>query len=176
ELLLGTNSFAGELGHNIIDPGGPVCSCGRNGCWETFASGTAIRNATLVLMQERPSLIAELAAARGEEVSSRTVFEAREQGDAVALEVIERAIHYMALGLANAVHTFNPDRIVIGGGVSKAAGQLFPMLREETEKLVMKPYQGSYEIVPAGLHDDVGLIGAAAMFRFQPASTAANSH
>jgi glucokinase len=164
KLLLGTTSFAGELGHNIIEPNGPECICGNKGCWEMFASGTAIRNSALELMRSRPSAIAELAAARSEAISSKHVFEACKQEDAVAVEVVNHSIYYMALGLANAVHTFNPDRIVIGGGVSKAGDQLFPALRAQTEKLVMKPYRDTYTIVPAGLQDDVGLIGAAALF------------
>lgn len=165
KLLLGTSSFAGELGHNIIDPAGPECICGNSGCWEMFASGTAIRDTALKLMQSQPSIIAELAAASNEAVSAKHVFEANKQNDPVAAEVVGRAIRYMALGLANAVHTFNPDRIVIGGGVTKAGDQLFPALIAQTEQFVMKPYRGTYEIVPAGLKDDVGLIGAAALFQ-----------
>lgn len=164
ELLLGTNSFAGELGHNIIDPSGTECSCGRYGCWEVFASGTAIRDMALRKMESRTSMITELASRSGEKINSRHVFEAMALKDPVAVEVIERTIQYMAIGLANAVHTFNPDRIVIGGGVSKAGELLFPALREKTEELVMKPYKGTYTIESAGLRDDVGLIGAAALF------------
>jgi glucokinase len=165
KLLLGTSSFAGELGHNIIDPNGPECSCGNRGCWEMFASGTAIRDTAIKLMQGRSSMIADLAASYTEDISAKHVFEARNQGDQVAVEVVDRTIHYMALGLANAVHTFNPDRIVIGGGVSKVGNHLFPDLRVRTEELVMKPYRGTFEIVSAGLKDDVGLIGAAALFQ-----------
>lgn len=164
KLLLGATSFAGELGHNIVEPAGPACICGNHGCWEMYASGTAIRDSAVDLMRSSHSAIRELAAASGEEISAKHVFEAYKQNDPVAGQVVDRAVHYMALGLANAIHTFNPDRIVIGGGVSKAGDQLFPALRTETEKLVMKPYRGTYEIVPAGLRDDVGLIGAAALF------------
>ncbi|MFD1957459.1 ROK family protein [Paenibacillus thailandensis] len=165
KLLLGANSYAGELGHNIIDPAGPACSCGRNGCWEVFASGTAIRDTALRMMDRRPSIIAALAARQGEAVSARHVFEASELHDPVASEVIERTVHYMALGLVNAVHTFNPDRIVIGGGVSRAGDKLFKALSAKTGTLLMKPYLGTFDIVPAGLKDDVGLIGAAALFQ-----------
>ncbi|MEK3769072.1 ROK family protein [Paenibacillus sp. FSL R5-0887] len=164
KLLLGKNSFAGELGHNIIDPNGTECSCGRFGCWEVFASGTAIRDMALRSMESRPSMITELANINGEKITSRHVFEAMALNDPVAVEVIDRSIHYMALGLANAVHTFNPDRIVIGGGVSKAGDLLFPALVEKTELFIMDPYKGTFTIEPAALKDDVGLIGAAALF------------
>jgi len=165
KLFMGATSFAGELGHNIVVPDGPACICGNNGCWEMYASGTAIRDSALQLMLSSPSVIGELAAASGEEVSAKHVFEAHRQDDPIAAQVVNRAVHYMALGLANVIHTFNPDRIVIGGGVSKAGDLLFPALKAETGKLVMKPYRGTYEIVPAGLRDDVGLIGAAALFQ-----------
>ncbi|TXK81436.1 ROK family protein [Paenibacillus sp. N3.4] len=164
KLLLGTSSFAGELGHNIIDPNGPACSCGNRGCWEVFASGTAIRDTALQFMQNRSSLISDLTDSDTEAISAKHVFDAAKQGDPVAVEVIDRTIHYMALGIANAVHTFNPDRIVIGGGVSKVGNELFDALRAQTDKLVMKPYRGTYNIVSADLKDDVGLIGAAALF------------
>ncbi|GGD79416.1 ROK family protein [Paenibacillus nasutitermitis] len=164
KLLLGTHSFAGELGHNIIDPDGPLCNCGRNGCWEVFASGTAIRDTAIKLVENQSSIITELARADGDKITSRHVFEAMRLNDPAAVQVIDRTTHYMALGLTNAIHTFNPDRIVIGGGVSKAGDLLFPALRSKTEELVMAPYRGTFDIVSAGLKDDVGLIGAAALF------------
>lgn len=164
KLFLGSNSYAGELGHHIIDPSGPQCNCGSRGCWEVFASGTAIGQEAALKIQERTSVIAELAAADGS-VNARHVFEAKRLGDPVAIEVIDRAVYYMALGLVNVIHSFNPDRIVIGGGVSRAGELLFPALREMTDKLVMPAYLGTYEIVPAGLRDDVGLVGAAALFQ-----------
>ncbi|GGG64887.1 ROK family protein [Paenibacillus radicis (ex Gao et al. 2016)] len=164
KLLLGSKSFAGELGHTIIHPEGELCNCGNRGCWETFSSGTAIRNEALRRLEGGGSAIEEIAAMAGEEISSRHVFEAASQGDALAAEVIDRMIRYTAIGLANVVHTFNPDRIVIGGGVSKAGDLLFPKLREETARFVMAPYRNTFEIVPAGLNDDVGLIGAASLF------------
>ncbi|AWP27167.1 MULTISPECIES: ROK family protein [unclassified Paenibacillus] len=164
KLFLGSNSFAGELGHHIIDPSGPRCNCGSHGCWEVFASGTAIGHAASQRMLDQPSVIRELAAADGG-VNAKHVFEAKRLQDPVAVEVIDRAIYYMALGLVNVIHSFNPDRLVIGGGVSRAGELLFPQLREMTDKLVMPSYLGTYEIVPAGLRDDVGLVGAAALFR-----------
>lgn len=164
KLFLGSNSFAGELGHHIIDPSGPLCNCGSHGCWEVFASGTAIGHAASERMLTQSSIMSELAA--GEPgVSAKHVFEAKRLNDPVAVEVIDRAIYYMALGLVNVIHIFNPDRIVIGGGVSRAGDLLFPQLKEMTDKLVMPSYLGTYELVPAELRDDVGLVGAAALFQ-----------
>lgn len=164
KLFLGSNSFAGELGHHIIDPSGPLCNCGSHGCWEVFASGTAIGLAASERMLTQSSIMSELAAG-DPGVSAKHVFEAKRLNDPVAVEVIDRAIHYMALGLVNVIHSFNPDRIVIGGGVSRAGDLLFPQLKEMTDKLVMPSYVGTYELVPAELRDDVGLVGAAALFQ-----------
>lgn len=164
KLLLGSHSFAGELGHTIIDPDGPLCRCGNRGCWETVSSGTAIRDSALRLMEHTQSAIADIAAAAGEAVSAKHIFEARKHSDPVAIQVLDQAIYFMALGLVNVIHSFNPDRIVVGGGVSKAGDLLFPALRAETQRLVMEPYRRTFEIVPAGLKDDAGLVGAAALF------------
>ncbi|KOP67854.1 ROK family transcriptional regulator [Bacillus sp. FJAT-18019] len=164
KLFLGSNSFAGELGHHIIDPSGPRCNCGSHGCWEVFASGTAIGLAASERMLTQSSIMSELAAEEPG-VSAKHVFEAKRLNDPVAVEVIDRAIYYMALGLVNVIHSFNPDRIVIGGGVSRAGDLLFPQLKEMTDKLVMPSYLGTYELVPAELRDDVGLVGAAALFQ-----------
>ncbi|MGG3279462.1 ROK family protein [Paenibacillus solani] len=164
KLFLGSNSFAGELGHHIIDPSGPRCNCGSHGCWEVFASGTAIGLTASERMLTQSSIMSELAAEEPG-VSAKHVFEAKRLNDPVAVEVIDRAIYYMALGLVNVIHSFNPDRIVIGGGVSRAGDLLFPQLKEMTDKLVMPSYLGTYELVPAELRDDVGLVGAAALFQ-----------
>lgn len=172
KLLEGVSYFAGELGHVIVDPAGPPCSCGRSGCWEAFASGTSIRNAALEMMKHTASGINDMAAAAGEAVSAKHVFLAKEAGDPVAVQVVDRAIRYMALGLANIIHTFNPDTIVIGGGVSKAAG-LIPALQAETEKMVLDAYRGTCRIVKSELGGDVGLVGAAALFQQKPAEAEA---
>ncbi|MFP4975607.1 ROK family protein [Paenibacillus sp. CN-4] len=164
-LFLGSHSFAGELGHTVVDPAGPVCSCGRRGCWETFASGTAIRNEALRRLAQQTSLIAEIADEQGESLSAKHVFEAVRRGDRVAGEVFERTVHYMALGLSNIVHAYNPDVLVIGGGVSRAGELLLSAVRTRTEQYVMAPYRGTYRITGAELGDDAGLIGAAALFQ-----------
>ncbi|MNW28964.1 Glucokinase [compost metagenome] len=171
KLFLGTHSFAGELGHTTINPNGPVCSCGRRGCWEAFASGTAIRNEAIRRMNGASSLMTELAAERGEELSAKHVFEAVKRKDSLAQEVFEYTVHYMALGISNIIHSYNPDVIVIGGGVSKAGEILFDAIRSHTDKYIMQPYRHTYRIVPAALHDNVGLIGAAALFDIGAQST-----
>lgn len=165
-LFLGSNSFAGELGHTVIDPHGALCGCGRNGCWETFASGTAIARLAREAMERSSSFsrMAELAASENVPVSAKHVFQAVELDDAVACETLDYVIQYTGLGLMNIIHSYNPDCIVIGGGVSRAGAALFEPLRKKTDELVMQPYRSTYTIRPAQLKDDVGIIGAAALF------------
>lgn len=164
ELFEGSDSYGGELGHTIVDPNGPQCGCGAVGCWEACASGTAIGKYAAAAIQEKESLIATLAAEEEVPVSAKHVFIAAEQGDVVATEIFEKAIHYLAIGFTNIIHSYNPERIVVGGGVSNVGDFLFNALREKTAQTVMAPYRGTYEIVPASLGNDVGFIGAAALF------------
>ncbi|MWV44093.1 ROK family protein [Paenibacillus sp. HJL G12] len=165
-LFLGTSSFAGELGHTVIDPGGALCGCGQRGCWETYASGTAIARIANEAIAESAaaSQMTTLAAAEGVPVSAKHVFQAAGMGDELANATLEQVIHYTGLGLANIIHSFNPDCIVIGGGVSRAGAAFFEPLLKKTEELVMEPYRGTCKIKPAELKDDVGIIGAAALF------------
>ncbi|WP_242403670.1 ROK family protein [Paenibacillus pini] len=167
QLFLGSNSFAGELGHTVIDPHGAVCGCGRRGCWETFASGTAIGRMGQEAVAEAGgiSLMSELASAEDLPVMATHVFQAAAAGDVVACDTLANVIHYTGLGLMNIIHSFNPDCIVIGGGVSRAGSAFFEPLMKQTDELVMEPYRGTFNLKPAELKDDVGVIGAAALFK-----------
>nr|WP_258875329.1 ROK family protein [Paenibacillus sp. VMFN-D1] len=167
KLYLGTSSFAGELGHTVVDPNGALCGCGQRGCWETYASGTAIaRQASeaAAAAAEGMTQMTALAEAEGVPLSAKHVFQAAAMNDKLAQETLEQVIHYTGLGLMNIIHSFNPDCIVIGGGVSRAGAAFFEPLHGKTGELVMEPYRGTYAIKPAELKDDVGIIGAAALF------------
>jgi len=165
-LFTGSSSFAGELGHTVINPAGIQCGCGQRGCWETYSSGTAIARLAREAIAEAgiETHMTVLAEAEGVPVSAKHVFQAAGQGDKVAAETLEQVIHYTGLGLMNIIHSFNPDRIVIGGGVSRAGNAFFEPLIRKTEELILEPYRGTCTIIPAELRDDVGIIGAAALF------------
>lgn len=162
-LFTGSTSFAGELGHTVIDPNGPPCGCGNVGCWEACASGTAIGRYAREAVASKQTKIAELAAAEGVPVSAKHMFEAAQLGDETAQNIFDKTVHYLGLGLANTIHSYNPERIVIGGGVSNAGDFLFDAMRKKTEALVMSPYRETFTIVPAQLGNDVGILGAAAL-------------
>ncbi|WP_246072824.1 ROK family protein [Paenibacillus dokdonensis] len=165
-LFTGSSSFAGELGHTVINPAGVQCGCGQRGCWETYSSGTAIARLAREAIAEAgiETHMTVLAEAEGVPLSAKHVFQAAALGDQVAAETLEQVIHYTGLGLMNIIHSFNPDRIVIGGGVSKAGNAFFEPLIRKTEELILEPYRGTCTIKPAELRDDVGIIGAAALF------------
>lgn len=164
-LVHGVSGTAGEVGHMTIDLTGPPCPCGRStGCLEVLASGTAIaRMAREAVQSGRGAALLARAGGDPAALDARIVEAAAREGDAVATAIFERAATYLGVGVANLLNLFNPARIVIGGGVSKAGGRLFePVIRVARQRAFERPGRDA-EIVPAALGDDVGVIGAAAV-------------
>jgi len=156
-LYTGSNGSAGEIGHTVIDPDGPMCSCGRRGCLETFSSATAmVRMAREAIDRGRKSELARI-----ENLEARDIVKAARAGDEVAVEIISRVTFYLGIGLGNLVNIFNPDTIVVGGGVSKAGDILFEPLRRTAVEWSLEAPAGAVKIVPAELGNDAGSIGAA---------------
>jgi glucokinase len=162
-LYRGANGTAGEIGHTIIDPEGPRCHCGNRGCLEVLASGTAIAAEARegVARGERTSL--QRLAGRPESLTAAEVAEAARRGDAFAAGIYRRAGSRIGLVLSNLLTLVNPALIVIGGGVSKTGDLLFGPIREVlAARRYPAPALGA-RVVPAGLGDDAGIIGAAAL-------------
>lgn len=160
-LVRGAGGVAGEVGHLVLDPQGRLCRCGNRGCWETISSGTAIaREARRRLDQGEKSLVKELAG--DGTLKAEHVFKAQELGDPMAQEIIQRAMFYLGLGVANVANTLNPARIVIGGGVAQAGEALFGPVRQLVKRLGFGP-AAQTEIVPAALGEEAGIVGAAAL-------------
>lgn len=165
-LYRGTNGAAGEIGHMTLDADGPACGCGNRGCWEAFSSGTAIaRDAVSRLRQGEASLLEEMAGGDPGSVTARMVTEAAAKGDRVAREVLDKAIKYLGIGLANVVNIFNPQVIVLGGGLTFAGDLLlepaFSIARERALRLPI----GAVEFRRAAFGDDSGLRGALLLAR-----------
>ena len=162
KLLTGSCGFAAELGHMTIDISGPKCNCGSIGCLEMLSSGTAIaRFAAERLSNGEASAIATAVDGDPAKVTAKIVADAARSGDPLALEVMHTAAANLGVGLANFVHIFNPEIIVLGGGVSQSADILFQHVREVVAERIMPDY--SVRIEPAALGDDCGLLGAAAL-------------
>ncbi|MCX6004355.1 MAG: ROK family protein [Chloroflexi bacterium] len=162
ELYEGSNGCAGEIGHMIIDTNGPECKCGKIGCLEALASGTAIaRMAKNLLKNGRKSLLAEMVDGFIDNVTAETVTRAARKGDVVACEVVHTAAHYLGIGLANVVNIFNPDVVVIGGGVSKMGEMILRPARLSMKKHAFKLPSQTVQVTRSQLGTDAGLLGAA---------------
>lgn len=165
-LLLGVKGLAGELGHMLVNPGGAVCGCGRRGHLEAEAAGPAIaRKFRERLAAGAHSSLTDRADAT-QEITAADVGRAAKDGDALARSVIEEAAHIIGVQLASLVHAFNPQVIVVGGGVSALGPLLFAPMEQALRDNIMHPvYLNDLKIAPASLGDDAGLIGAMVLAR-----------
>ena len=163
-LYRGSTGAAAEVGHMTILPHGPRCGCGNRGCLEALASGTAIaREARERVSRGAPTLIAELAEGDLNRISAEMVSRAAEGGDAEANEILDQAMIYLGVGMANLVNLFNPRLLVIGGGLTKMGARLFDPVRRIVDRQAFPAAASAVEITRAQLGDDVGLLGAAAV-------------
>jgi glucokinase len=163
KLYLGTDGYAGEVGHMMIDPDGPVCSCGMSGCFESMASGTAIaRDARERIASGSTSIISDMIDGDLNKIKAQIVEQAARQGDALAKEVMHEAAVNLGIGLSNLIIIFNPDAIVVGGGVTKSNELIFEPARKVVSERAVCYLRRDVPIYKAVLEDDVGLIGAAA--------------
>ena len=150
-----------------IDANGPRCNCGNIGCWETLASGTAVaREAIRRIRQGEKSCLTEMVEGKIENITAEKVSKAAEGGDSLALEVILKTANYLGIGMVNLVNIFNPEMIIIGGGMSKMGDLLLNPARQVVKEKAFPISAQAVHIVPAQLGDNSGVLGAAA-FAFQ---------
>ena len=163
ELYSGADGCAGELGHITIEADGPQCHCGNFGCLEAMASGWAISTEAVTrINQGEKSSIIELVDSRLENITAETVAAAARGGDRLACDIVTKAANYLGIGLANLVNIFNPELIVIGGGLSKMGNMLLRPARKVIEERAFRLPAQSVRIVRAQLGSNAGIIGAAA--------------
>lgn len=157
----GAGDNAGEFGHQKLDPFGPPCGCGRRGCLEALASGTAIaRRAKELLIYNPQSLLWQIIEGKIEKVSARYVAQAASQGDALCLRVFQEAGFWLGLGIANIINLFNPKVVILGGGVINAGELILKPTRETAFGKAIPQLASIVEIVPAKLGELPGLYGA----------------
>ena len=163
KMLLGSNFAGGELGHTVLVLDGEPCTCGRHGCFEAYASATALIRQTKRAMEEnKDSLMWKLAEAAGGKVNGRTAWDAMRKGDTSAEEVVNNYIRYVAEGVCNIMNIFQPDLLCIGGGVSNEKENLSgPLNKIVREKIYTKHTETADRICVAKLGNDAGIIGAA---------------
>lgn len=166
-LLQGYHGLAAELGHSIIDPNGPPCSCGYNGHLESFSSGPAIVKYVIGELEAGMRSVLK----RDELLTPRNIAEAASQGDALAIKAYQRAGEYLGIGVASFLHAFDPSIVIFGGGVSQVGGLLFDSFHESLKKRVFHPrYLDGLVITTAELGDDAGLLGARALAEIKSSS------
>ena len=161
KIFRGANGAGGELGHFTLVHNGALCSCGKKGCWEAYASVTALINQTKVAIEKHPESLMKSLAEENGHVSGRTAFDAAKKGDPAAKEVVDKYIEYVADGLVSIVNIFQPDKIVVSGGISKEGDYLLDPVREYVKKYDYNKLFKRTEIETATLYNDAGIIGAA---------------
>ena len=161
----GHNGCGGEGGHMVIVHGGELCTCGRRGCWERYASASALVRQTRAAMEaRRDSAMWRMTGGDLEKVSGRTAFEAMRAGDEAGKAVVEQYIDYLSEGLTNLINLLQPDVICLGGGVSHEREEdLLLPVRSRVREISYDRLMGvpSTAIITAKLGNDAGIIGAA---------------
>lgn len=163
KLFSGSNFAGGELGHIVINVDGEPCGCGRKGCWESYASATAlIRQTKAKMEQDKDSVMWELAEGDISKVSGRTAWDAWRKGDKSGTEVVEAYCKYVAEGAVNILNIFQPEKMCIGGGISNEKDNLIvPVNKLASERIYTRNTDKSDKICVATLGNDAGIIGAA---------------
>ncbi len=162
KLLSGVAGYAGEVGHMTINPQGPVCSCGKNGHLEAFASGPSIVRWIKSRLEDE-SLREHFPEG---DLTAKHISDAAESGNELAIAAYERAGKYIGLAIADLIHIFNTPLVIIGGGVSRAGDLLFEPIRKSVhESVISDAYLDNLQILPAALGDDSGLLGALVLSR-----------
>ncbi|MFT4412627.1 ROK family glucokinase [Fredinandcohnia humi] len=163
EVIRGANGAGGEIGHiTAVPEGGALCGCGKTGCIETIASATGIvRLATEAIQSHYGSSILRDEFEQTGELSSKSIFEAASKGDEIAQQVIDQVTYHLGLSLSQIANGLNPEKIVVGGGVSKAGEQLLKPLMEQFSRFAFPRVAEAAEIAIATLGNDAGVIGAA---------------
>lgn len=160
----GANGMAGEVGHMVIQRDGLPCPCGRRGCWEQYASATALKRLTAEALAAHPdSILAQVVAENEGRVSGQSAFIAARRGDPVGQQVCDEYVDYLACGVVNVVNIFQPDTLAIGGGVSNEADEqlLLPVRQRVARESIPCGRDRRTRIVKAELGNRAGLIGAA---------------
>ncbi|MEC0274489.1 MULTISPECIES: ROK family glucokinase [Peribacillus] len=169
QIVHGTSGAAGEVGHiTVVTDGGAPCNCGKTGCLETVASATGIvRMALEALNDADEKSLLQQKVEEGNTVTSKLLFQCAAAGDPLSKAVVDKVGNYLGLALSHVGNVMNPDKIVIGGGVSQAGDILLDPIRSAFGKYAFKRVSKSTKISLATLGNDAGVIGAAWLIKSQ---------
>ena len=168
-LVEGAGGYAGEIGHTTLIADGRQCTCRSRGCLEAYVGGWAIAERARDAAREKEEAGKELVRLAGsiEKITAETVDKAATAGDPLARRLVEATGRLLGFGLVSVIHTFNPRRVVLGGGVIDGMPDLVPAATEVVQANAMKVFLENLEIAPAALGDDAGVIGAARWARIR---------
>ncbi len=163
KIVSGVNYAGGEMGHTVIMVNGKQCNCGRKGCWEQYASATALISQTKeAMLNDKESKMWQLVNGNIDSASGRTAFDAMRLGDATAKTVVDNYIYYVSVGIINIVNTFQPDFVCVGGGISHEGETILAPIRKHVEDERYSVHSTKQcKIVAAELGNDAGIFGAA---------------
>lgn len=161
KLLHGSHGIAGEVGHMIVEPGGELCGCGQHGCLERYCSATHIaQRATRRIQEENCTGLLAAVLKQKESIDAKDIQEAAAAGDRFAVEVWEQCAYYLAVGCLNMSRIFDPDKIILGGGMTLAGEALLGPLKRSFRELDWSIMDVLTKIEIAKLGNDAGAIGA----------------
>ncbi|MDH5233937.1 MAG: ROK family protein [Gemmatimonadota bacterium] len=165
KLYHGASDVAGEPGHATIDSTGRRCKCGNYGCLEAYASGPAIaERAREALAGGEPSILPQMVGGDLARITAATIYDAAQQLDALSVQVVRDTARFLGTGIANLLNIFNPEVVVLAGGVTQAGEALFEPLRAEVRRRAFKPAVDACRIVPGILEGNAGVVGAVGTF------------
>ncbi len=159
----GSNDNAGEFGHHKILENGPQCPCGDKGCLEALASGTSIARMAREFISKLPLAERPIWAQNSASITSEMVAKKAAEGDKLASVIWRESMRYLGIGVSNIISIFNPELVILGGGVTKAGELLFEPVRSTVSQRTLPALLQNVQIVASALGDNAGLIGAAAL-------------
>ena len=167
KLFSGFNKTAGEIGHMILEVGGPKCGCGNKGCFEALASRSAIfRRIQTAIKEGQKTVLTEMLGDNLDEMKSGDLRKAIKRGDKFVEKVVEEAAEYTGIAVANLINIFNPDTIVLGGGViEQMEDQMMAIIVETAHDYALDGTSEGIEIVASKLGDNAGITGGAVLAR-----------
>jgi glucokinase len=163
EVVYGHTGFAGELGHTIVVPGGRDCGCGRQGCYETYASASGLVRTVLYMLSEmrEESSLRDIPPA---ELTAKKIAEAAAKKDPIAVEALDYTAEILAFGIVNAIGFSSPEAVFLFGGLAQAGEMLFIPTRKYVDQNIQPIFKGTFKILPSGVPEsNAAVLGAAAL-------------
>lgn len=166
-LFGGQGNAGGEIGHMALHTGGEQCTCGRRGCWEAYASVTAlIRQAANAAKEHPDSMLAQMME-DGVPLNGKNIFEAAQTGDETAKKVVEQYVFYMAEGITDLVNLLRPEAVIVGGGICREGERILAPIRRIMERDMFCKHTAPPAVLQATLAGDAGILGAALLSDYQ---------